>query len=217
MLLAVWMLTTSICLSVLTIVAPHIFSRDAIRNGGVPAVKKWHSKANQIPQPPMAMTYSSSAPYLNWSQPSADLGRTPVSLSEDSKPFGKTVSGQICIALFLLWLCGCILGVVAIEKITVAQETIPGPLFIESTVFGILALFGLNLIVVKYMYCCMCMNWLPDWLSDRLLLASIPVTICVFSLLWMDWTLGLATGNLVGAPAPSAKALYWTYIAVKRL
>jgi hypothetical protein len=61
--------------------------------------------------------------------------------------------------------------------------------------------------MLKYMYCVCCLESLPN----RLLLASIPITICVFGLLWMDWTLGVVTGNLVGVPAKSAKALYWTY------
>jgi len=39
----------------------------------------------------------------------------------------------------------------------------------------------------------------------------------MFALLWMDWSLGIITGNLAGAPSKNVKTLYWSYFAAKRL
>jgi hypothetical protein len=207
MLLAVWMLTTSICISALTISVPSLFSRDAKRNEGVPAVMKWRLKPDQQPQPRMAMMYNSNAgsPYF-----SPDQDRAPPRRRE---LFGNAASGQICTGITALWFCGCIMGVVAISTITIPQYEVLGPLWVVTAVFGGLIFLGPTIILLKCMYCLFCLECLPD----RLLLASISVAICVFGLLWMDWTLELVTGNLVGVPAESATVLYWTYIAVKRL
>lgn len=120
---------------------------------------------------------------------------------------------RVLTGLSILWFCGYVAGVVGITAVTIPQYAIEKALYIVTCVFGGVILLGFTLIIVRPMYGC----GVFSCKTTMLLLGSTPVLISIVALLWMDWTLGIVTGNLVGVPSQQAEVVYWTYVAVKRL
>lgn len=86
-----------------------------------------------------------------------------------------------------------------------------GPLFILTTVFG--GLLVLPLILMIWSCCVLEAN--AKFIFGVLVYVVLGVT--VLALPWMDWALGLITGNMAGIPSGDAKTLYFCYVVAKRL
>ncbi|KAN0069190.1 hypothetical protein V8E54_012819 [Elaphomyces granulatus] len=204
--LGVWMLTTSISLAFLSMSMTFLYRP---------------RRRTQIP------SEAAEAFELNWQPPSAITPNiTAPPEDETIQPgFGtaiKSSTGAKClIALItLLWFSGCAAGVVAIQYVTgprynyETQNAGTGPMYIVTLVFGGLCFLplvclGLRGYVSQWEYC--------TARNCTTALIWTPPFICAFALLWMDWGLGIVTGNLVGVPSQEVQALYWTYFVAKRL
>jgi hypothetical protein len=211
--LGVWMLTTSIALSFVSISMP-FFYRPRYRSRTPSEVAEsidinWQpriaSKRNEITR------YSSNIAASSEDETIQPGFRRAIRRSTGAK----------CLIAFvaLLWFLGCLAGVIAIVNVTgprynyETQDAGTGPMYIVTLVFGglcFLPLVCLGLIGCFNRECCTARNC-----CNALILT--PPFICAFALLWMDWGLGIVTGNLVGSPNDDIKAIYWTYFAAKRL
>jgi hypothetical protein len=123
--------------------------------------------------------------------------------------------------LILLWLAGCCAGIVAVINISLPQFKYElhhnnyFHLFAVTIIFGVLAFLPICLWISYFTDCC-CHRCFPRRLRDSFT-TTVPACIAMFALLWMDWSLGIITGNLVGVPSHNVKTLYWSYFACKRL
>ena len=120
----------------------------------------------------------------------------------------------------LLWFLGCLAGVVAIWSVSqwrfqYESSYGTGPITIVSIVFGGLCFFPLVWLAFKS---CLSGQWCTGDECCSGMLFSIPF-ICLFALFWMDWALGIITGNLAGSPGKDRReqAIYWIYFIAKRL
>jgi hypothetical protein len=243
MILGVWMLTTSITISLLTMASPAL-STLAVVAAAAKSKQDAHQHEDQsnpaymVLSPPMAMApmhprtiqYSqnpSETIYLHGSQmpiaqeevvadPAADsLELSPVEIKAQSARLLK-----IKVFLGTLWFLGCVAGIVAVINISIPQfkyevnHSNYFHLFAITITFGVLSFLPIIILISRCTdcpICCCC----PHELNNTLLWT--PPFISMFALLWMDWSLGIITGNLAGAPSKNVKTLYWSYFAAKRL
>lgn len=54
-------------------------------------------------------------------------------------------------------------------------------------------------------------------MTSSMLLVVLPITISASAILWMNWKLGVVTGNLIGLPETKNEVIYWMYFAVERI
>jgi hypothetical protein len=242
MILGVWMLTTSITISLLTMASP-VFSTLA----AVAAAKKKKQNAQQREQSnpahleqmqpiPIAQIYPGP---IQYSPDPNELkypyqSQTPIAQEPDTADQApdspelspvelKTQSARsLKIKVFLgtLWFLGCVAGIVAVINISIPQfkfevkHTNYFHLVAITIVFGVLSFLPICILISRCTDCC-CHQCCPHQLNHTL--EWTPAFISMFALLWMDWSLGIITGNLAGAPSKNVKTLYWSYFAAKRL
>ncbi|CZR53694.1 uncharacterized protein PAC_03574 [Phialocephala subalpina] len=126
------------------------------------------------------------------------------------------VRGLILVGM--IWVSGSIMGVYGIILFCDGRWNAISVLNTITAVFGLVVFSPTILILCK----------LKNIKSDTLgILISLQlVLVCSLGLLWMDWTIGAMTGNLVGVPGRSGKDgvvnrkmmdLAWIYFALKRL
>ncbi|KAK7992697.1 hypothetical protein PG988_001491 [Apiospora saccharicola] len=117
----------------------------------------------------------------------------------------------------LLWILGSfadVAGTIMISLPNYMAEAIDhrfGPLFILTTVFA--GLLMLPLILMIWSCCVLEAN--AKFIRGVLVYVVLGVT--VLALPWMDWALGLISGNMAGIPSGDAKTLYYCYVVAKRL
>jgi hypothetical protein len=209
--LGVWMLTTSIAISVLTMGMPY-FYRPRCQT-----VMASEGEAISLDWQPGMESYRREAIRPNLRRAMASERREAIRLRA-ALSFSE---GAGCLLVFvaLLWFFGCVAGIVAILFVTGPQYNYeteyvgPGPMYIVTCVFGGLCFFPL---VVVGLQACLCRDSCEPGNCCKALVLTPPF-ICLFALIWMDWSLGIVTGNLAGAPSDNVKALYWSYFAAKRL
>jgi hypothetical protein len=194
-----------------------------------PAYMVLSPSMGMAPMNPRTIQYSqnpSEMKYLHQSQmpiaqevvaePAADsLELSPVEIKTQSVRLLK-----IKVFLGTLWFLGCVAGIVAVINISIPQfkyEVNHGNyfhLFAITITFGLLSFLPIIILISKCTdcpICCCC----PHQLNNTLFWT--PPFISMFALLWMDWSLGIITGNLAGVPSKNVKTLYWSYFAAKRL
>jgi hypothetical protein len=204
MLLGISMLTTSIVSSVLNIVAYHIYIDDPKLNPRMPK-KIFTGSSGTLPSL-LARNLDSEG------RPQKSRRR---SLRRDMNP----VAELILSVLAILWFCGCVAGCVGILSIGAPQFRLSGTLQIITGVFGALAFLPIWAIVWSSLCgCCCCL--IPakgKGVTSSMLLVVLPITISASAILWMDWNLGVVTGNLIGLPETKNEVIYWMYFAVERI
>jgi len=132
------------------------------------------------------------------------LSERQLRVAEDSKESClDDVLNTMTYSSVFLWALSCIAGVAAVAVIA-------GPIFGNDEEHGFAG--GIRAVTI-YIGCttvffalCMLSIW-P---------LAIVFIFCM-SLVWADWTLGVITGNLTGAPSNDVAPIYWTYFVVKRL
>ena len=204
--LGVWMLTTSIALAFLSISMTFLYRPR--RRTQIPSEA---AEAFEL-QPRIASEPSAITPNIT----------APPEVETIQPGFGTAIkrsTGAKCLValITLLWFSGCVAGVVAILFVTSPRYTYEtqnagtGPMYIVTLVFGGLCFLPLVCLGLRGCFsqctashCTTALIWTPPF-------------ICAFALLWMDWGLGIVTGNLVGVPSRDVQALYWTYFVAKRL
>jgi hypothetical protein len=228
MVLGIWMLTTNLTISVLIMVSP-MFSmlkkakkmkkRQEAENI-IRAQYQFHvgsmqyfNEASEIKQPyQYRCAVHSVAPSQRQDYPRL--------ISEAEIRSKSSLSFGVTLVLGTLWFLGCVAGVEAVVQISLpqfrfeAKHGIYFPLIVVSIVFGVFCFLPLWMIFSRCNKFCTYFC-LPGQFKDAV--KWTPVIICVFALLWMDWTLGIITGNLAGIPNKNVETLYWAYIASKRL
>ena len=126
----------------------------------------------------------------------------------------KTQSARLVkVKLFLgtLWFLGCVAGIVAVISISIPQFKYEVKhsnylhLFAITIIFGVLSFLPICILLSKCTDCCF-HACCPRQLNDTLFWT--PPFISMFALLWMDWSLGVITGNLAGVPSKNVKTLY---------
>jgi hypothetical protein len=243
MILGVWMLTTSITISLLTMASPAL---STLAVAAAAAKSKQNAQQHEgqsnpaymVLGPPMAMApmhpstiqhsqNPSEMKYLHHSQMPIAQEEVVEDLVADSLELSaveiKTQSVRLLkIKVFLgtLWFLGCVAGIVAVINISIPQfkyevnHSNYFHLFAITIIFGVLSFLPIIILVSRCTdcpICCCC----PHQLNNTLLWT--PPFISMFALLWMDWSLGIITGNLAGVPSKNVKTLYWSYFAAKRL
>ncbi|KAK8084381.1 hypothetical protein PG997_005652 [Apiospora hydei] len=176
--LGVWMLTTSVCVSVLPMIMSSIH--------------------NQV----------------------VDVERI-ISMYEDKAEVTTRVflpgTKRILIWLALLWILGSFAGVAGTTMISLphyvaaAVDHRYGPLFILTSVFA--GMLILPLVLMLWSCCVLAAN--TKFIFR--VLVYVVLAVMVIALPWMDWSLGLITGNMAGMPSGDAKVLYFGYVVAKRL
>jgi hypothetical protein len=121
--------------------------------------------------------------------------------------------------LAILWFCGSVTGCVGLLSMGAPQFQASTALQIIAGVFGALAFAPVWVVVWSYLCgCCCCLSLgKSKRMTSTILLVVLPITISAAVPLWMDWTLGVVTGNLVGLQGDGNEVIYWLYFAVERL
>jgi hypothetical protein len=119
---------------------------------------------------------------------------------------------RLCVVLVvaIIWVCGCIVGSVGLISIVTLHTYVNHQFFVISCVFGSIIFLG---VLIGWYQC-------RSGDADKGCLYCIVwplVGCCTLGLFWMDWSLGAILGNLAGVPSQNARAIYWSYIIVKRL
>ncbi|KAK8878846.1 hypothetical protein PGQ11_000140 [Apiospora arundinis] len=176
--LGVWMLTTSICVSILPMIMSFIHRQ-------VVDVERTDAQGDKLEV------------------------KARVSMPGGTK--------RILVWPALLWILGSFAGVagtIAISLPHYMAEMINhryGPLFILTSVFAGLLMLPL---IIMIWFCCV-LEASAKFIMGTL--AYVVLAVTILALPWMDWALGLITGNMAGIPSGDAKALYFGYIVAKRL
>jgi hypothetical protein len=209
-LMGAWMLMTSVAVSMTTIAAPYAFgtTKEEILAEKVmqETIKKERKSFDMI-----------ALARMEGSDRKFPVPGVAVQLYvEDPARKKKREMGKI--GLFwvaMIWVAGSIMGVYGVILFCEGRWSAISTLNTVTAVFT-LAVF-----------------WPTAWIicgirgmkSDTFLMLFVIqlFLVCSFGLLWMDWTVGAMTGNLVGVPGTSArdgqvaKRLAWIYFALKRL
>ncbi|KAF8856303.1 hypothetical protein BDZ45DRAFT_791458 [Acephala macrosclerotiorum] len=212
-LIGAWMMMTSIAVSLMSISAPFAFgtSKEELLAEKVAneKVRKERKSFDMIAYARM------DGKGQKFPVPGVEI---QLHVDDPARMRKRTMGVRGLILVGMLWVAGSVMGVYGIILFCDGRWNAIGVLNTITAVFG-LVVFSPTI----WMIC----NLKHLKSDDFGMLISLQLAlVCSLGLLWMDWTIGAMTGNLIGVPGNSGKDgvvnkklsdMAWIYFALKRL